>query len=245
MIVRRFRESGIQLFKAFLARARLDPGTPIPQELLEDECVTEVVEPRIDIEWRNLVTKADAANQLGNLFAPLMEADVANDAGLWTWLSLFYFDVVCPPKKGVRKIRNDYSYVFEPKNSRHFYRHLLFIAWRILRVAPEHNRLLLCSSVSSLDKVTSEVMKRLFLTRIPCIFEVLDRLYWDENKGRPRVGITRPTIKPGDLVHRFPIRVRQLEMTYDLNSLNADQLIQLLGDEFQQRPQNTLPEPLV
>jgi hypothetical protein len=41
-------------------------------------------------------------------------------------------------------------------------------------------------------------------------------------------------VKPGDLVHRFPIRIRQLEKTYDLVSLTADQLIELLGDEFQQ-----------
>jgi hypothetical protein len=33
-------------------------------------------------------------------------------------------------------------------------------------------------------------------------------------------------------MHRFPIRIRQLEKTYDLVSLTADQLIELLGDEF-------------
>ena len=71
-------------------------------------------------------------------------------------------------------------------NSRHFYRHLLFISWQIIQVAPKHNRLFLGSSVSTLDKVTTEVMKRLYLTRIPCIFEVLDRLYWDESRGRLR-----------------------------------------------------------
>ena len=35
-------------------------------------------------------------------------------------------------------------------------------------------------------------------------------------------------------MHRFPIRIRQLEKTYDLVSLTADQLIELLGDEFRQ-----------
>jgi len=50
---------------------------------------------------------------------------------------------------------------------------------------------------------------------------------------KARAGIvTRETIKPGDLRHRLPIRVRQLERTYDLFSLSADQLIELLGAEF-------------
>ena len=31
---------------------------------------------------------------------------------------------------------------------------------------------------------------------------------------------------------RFPTRIRQLEKTYDLMSLDADQLLELLGEEF-------------
>ena len=90
--------------------------------------------------------------------------------------------------------------------------------------------------VSSLDQVTNRVMSRLFLTRIPCIFEALDRLYWDEERGKARAGIVdQKVVKPGDLRHRLPIRVRQLERTYDLFSLTADQLVELLGAEFQQR----------
>ena len=78
-------------------------------------------------------------------------------------------------------------------------------------------------------------MSRLFLTRIPCIFEALDRLYWDEGRGKARAGIVdQKVVKPGDLRHRLPIRVRQLERTYDLFSLTGDQLVELLGEEFQQ-----------
>ena len=75
-------------------------------------------------------------------------------------------------------------------------------------------------------------MKRLYLTRIPCIFEVLDRLYWDESRDRPRPAMATPRVRAGDLTHRLPQRIRQLEKTFDLMSLNADQLVDLLGDEF-------------
>ncbi|MFH1923831.1 MAG: hypothetical protein ABIP48_28565, partial [Planctomycetota bacterium] len=165
---------------------------------------------------------------------PLPEHEVAENAGLWTWLTLLFFDDVCPAQKGHRTVKNDYCYVFEPKNARHFYRHLLFIAWKVQSIAPNHSRLFLNNSVASLDKITTEVMKRLYLTRIPCIFEVLDRLYWDEETGKARRGIVTPSrVKPGDLMHRLPIRIRQLEKTYDLVSLSADQMLELLGEEFQ------------
>lgn len=130
-------------------------------------------------------------------------------------------------------MKNDYHYIFEPKNSRHFYRHLLFISWRVLMIAPENHRLFLTSPLSTLDKVTTEVMKRLFLTRIPCVFAVLDQLYWDDARGKARAGVVGQQVRPGDLMHRFPLRIRQLEKTYDLLSLNANQLIELLGEEFQ------------
>jgi hypothetical protein len=91
---------------------------------------------------------------------------------------------------------------------------------------------MLCSPVNILDNMTDRVMQRLYVTRIPCIFEVLDRLYWDKDAGRPKRGVASDKPKKGDLRHRLPIRIRQLEKTYDLYSLNADQLLELLGEEF-------------
>lgn len=161
--------------------------------------------------------------------------ELRTDAGLWTWLSLFYFDQVCPEIDGSKAVRNDYTYIFMPDQSRCFYRHLLFVAWYAKHVSPVHNRLFLDTSLHQLDKFTQDILKRLYMTRIDCIFEVLDRLYWDRDSNRPRKGVNNPRkVVAGDLMHRFPTRIRQLEKTYDLLSLSADQLINLMGDEFAQ-----------
>lgn len=236
MKLRTFNDAGIKAFRQFLQAARDDSATPVPFHLLEDDALTAVVDPHIEVEERNFRRRADAAECFRTLLEPLNEHRVANDAGLWTWLTLFYFDEVCPMVGGNRSVKNDYAYIFEPKNSRHFYRHRLFLAWYAITLSPQHNRLFLGVTVPTLDKVSEEVFKRLFLTRIPAIFELLDRLYWDPERGRVRPGMVSPgTVKPGDLVHRLPIRIRQLEKTYDLISLNADQLLELLGPEFQQQ----------
>ena len=233
MKLREFNEQGIAAFKSYLAECRLDPSLPLPNALLEDDSLTKVVSPTIEVSAQHFGLRRDAAEYLNELLKDLSPDHVANSAGLWTWLALFFFDEICPPKAGRHLVKNDYHYIYEPKNVRHSYRHLLHLAWRVLQVAPAHNRLFLGSAVSTLDKVTSEVMKRLYLTRIPCIFEVLDQLYWDEERGRSRPGIVSPErVLPGDLIHRLPIRMRQLEKTYDLFSLMPEQLIDLLGPEF-------------
>lgn len=232
MKLRRFNHSGVDAFRRRLSELRQAPATAAPLELLDDERLTEVMVPELQIEGSVFETRREAANYLSMVLQGLRPEQVAVDAGLWTWLSLLFFDSVCPVVDGQRVVRNDYHYIFEPRNSRHFYRHLLFIAWQILRLAPRWNTLLLRSRPSSLDKITTEVLKRLYLTRIPCIFEVLERLYWDPERRRPRAGITGSRVTAGNLTHRLPLRISQLEKNYDLVDLNAEQLIELLGEEF-------------
>jgi hypothetical protein len=232
MKLRRFNREGISAFQDWLDRCRSENDWTVPVELLDHQKLTEVVVPEIQIVENQFDTKGEAARYLDTILKPLKAIDVAKDAGLWTWLTLLYLDSVCPERNGKRVVRNDYHYVFEPNNVRHFYRHLLYVSWRALQLAPADNRLILRSPLNTLDAVTKEIMKRLYLTRITCIFEVLDRLYWDEKRRRPRRGITGSKERSGDLSHRFPLRIRQLEKTYDLMSLSADQLIELLGDEF-------------
>ena len=232
MKLRRFNEAGIKAFREQLAVLRTNPEREPPNELLEHRELTEIVSPEISIAMEHFQTKIEAARYLSSVLNKLRPEEVALDAGLWTWLTLYYFDSVCIRHQGKWNVKNDYYYVFAPRNVRHFYRHLLFISWHMLRLAPQHHRLFLSTRLSTLEKVISEVAMRLYITRIPAVFEVLDLLYWDETRKRHRKGITDTKVHAGDLTHRFPIRIRQLEKTYDLMSLNADQLLELLGDEF-------------
>lgn len=233
MKLRRFTSDGIAAFQEFLAECRRQPKAAAPVGLIEHPTLTEVAAPECEVSERRFETKGQAARYLQGVLANIPTEDLAGDAGLWTWLSFLYFDSLYSFRNGDRVVKNDYYYVFEATNVRHFYRHLLFVSWRVLSLSPNHNRLFLETRLNSLDKITERVMSRLYLIRIPCIFEVLDRLYWDEAMGRPRKGIIDwKNKRPGNLNHRFPIRIRQLEKTYDLMSLTAEQLLELLGDEF-------------
>ena len=234
MKLRRFNSAGVSHFRDELAKLREDPTSEIPSHLLEDDSLSHRVLPEIGINEQRFSSRREAAVYLRDVLTPLDEAATRLDAGLWTWLTLFHFEDICPLKGAKRTVKNDYHYIYEPRNQRHVYRHLLALGWRVLSIAPSHNRIMLDVPLAVLDKATGEIMKRLFLVRIPCIFEVVDRIYWDADRGRIRSGMVNPSarITAGDLSHRFHMRIRQLEMTYDLQSLDADQLIMLLGDEF-------------
>lgn len=236
MRLRRFNKSGIDAFRRFLAACRENPKEYVPTDLLESDEHTLLLSVEINVKSRDFSTRRDAADYLHDVLSPLSPDAVRKDAGMWTWLSLFYFGQICPSGPGSRKVRNDYTYIYMPDESRYFYRHLLFVAWYVKQLAPEHNRLFLETPVNRLDRFTEEVTKRLYLTRIPSLFELLDRLYWDADTRSPVKGMVSPrAVRAGDLIHRLPIRIRQLEKTYDLQSLDADHLLEILGEEFQQR----------
>lgn len=233
MIARAFTDEGVREFRGWLAAARRDPTLPPPRHLVGDERLARPVAPHVTVEPVRLHTKREAAAYLERALAPLPDDELARHAGLWIWLSAFFFDEVCPSRGGRRRVHNDYYYVFEPHNPRHYYRHLLFVSWNVRRLARGHDRVFLDTPLWQLDKATEKVMSKLYLTRIPSIFEVIDRLYWDATRGRVRAGVLNPWPgSPGDLTNRLPLRIRQLEKTYDLVSLDADRLLELLGDEF-------------
>jgi hypothetical protein len=229
-----------------LAEGRSDPAARPPYELLEDAAMTRLVSPVVELDRPGFRTKRNAAEYLTRVLCGLSERAVADNRHLWNWLSLYYFEDVCPAHRGRREILSDTLYVM-PAEFRLRYRHLLATSYRILVAAPRHNRLLLDTPLSVYGKVVDIVMSRLYLQRIPCIFEVIDKLYFDHGTGRIKKGFIDPNgPRPGDLRHRLPIRIRQLEKTYDLNVLDADQLISLLGKEFESLvSQRALPGMLI
>ena len=78
---------------------------PPPRGLLTDNaCSVPCALGDVGVEPREFASRRDFAEYIDDRF---LNADVfvsADEPGMWEWLSLFYFDEVCPPnKKGFRK----------------------------------------------------------------------------------------------------------------------------------------------
>lgn len=235
MRVRRFNDRGCEAFRAELQRLRADPGAAPRRELLQDPGLTEEVPGTADIDARALLpTKREAAEYLrAALDGAGATQGVLADANLWAWLSLFLFDSVCPAKDGKRKVRVDENYIPRLDLAFRRYRHLLRTPYLIHVEVPPPNRILLDAPLATQGDVVEQMLGRLFLMRVRPLREAIDLLYFDEERGAVREGaVSGRVARPGDLRHRFPVRVQQLRLVYDLESMPVERLLDVLGDEF-------------
>lgn len=231
-LVRRFNEAGILKFKDALADLRMN-GTEIPKTLLTEESITEVVKTVDPIDRPGFKTKRDSAEYLVKKLAKIDSGLLFKDAGLWTWLAMYFFEDLCPKKAdGSRDPVADPHYILEPQNSKRIYRHLLATPYRVLRAVPHHNRLFLDAPLPIHGDTMETLMSRLFLMRMPSVAEVVELYYFDASTGRIKKGCFPKKAKPGDLRNRIPARVRQLLKTYDVASMKGETLDKLLGAEF-------------
>lgn len=231
MHLRRLTDTGLAWFSNALASLREDPHSSIDSAVLEDPARTELLSPLCHMEPRTFRSKREAAEYLTTALAPLGLDTALKDAGLWGWLSIAYFDSVCPRISGRRKVHKDAHYIVNEAHGR-IYRHLLRQPVRILRDMPRHNALLLETPLHIHGDIMEQLGGRLNLLRLPAVAEAAERMYFDPVKGKPKPNIVPKDARPGDLRNRLVSRINQLELTYDVGSLDGSELIALLGHEF-------------
>ena len=234
-VLRRFNDAGIAEFVRRIEAMRAGGSASIDDAFVNDDAFATPVVPEVRLERPAFKTKREAGEYLSERTRRTREKHGDDDPGLWTWLSAWHWDAVCPVRQdGRRKVLNPYHYVYGYGNQQNAKKQLLSIAVILHEFAPQ-SRLMLETPLHSITRAVQEVSTRLYLLRIGGLPDLLDRLYWDQERGRAKPGIADHRVtKPGDLATRLPTRVRQLEMTYDLVDLTADQLLNLLGDEFRQ-----------
>ena len=97
MKLHRFKSDGVSTFSTYRARLALEPTLPPPLGLLQDPALTEVVPGDIEVPERSFANRLEAGRFLIELLDAARIQLPERDQGLWTWLTLFYFDEVCPP----------------------------------------------------------------------------------------------------------------------------------------------------
>jgi hypothetical protein len=234
-ILRRFNDAGIAEFVRRIETLRAGGTAEIDDEYITDAKWTEPVVPEVPMERPSFQTKRNAGEYLSPRTRAARDTYGDDDRGLWTWLSAWHWDAVCPVREnGQRKVLAPYFYVFGHAFAQRRKQHLIAVAVQMYDMCPT-SRLILESPLTRLTKVVECVSTRLMFRRIKGFIPLLDVMYYDFQRGAPKPGIIDPRVtKPGDLANRLPARIRQLEVTHDLTNLTAEQLLNLLGDEFRQ-----------
>jgi hypothetical protein len=233
MKLRRFNNDGVNAFAAYRAQLALESNLPPPTHMLEDPALTETVVGDIDVPEREFATRLEA----GRFFAELLEqANVTQperDRGLWTWLTLFYFDAVCPPDgNGNRDPQDEARLLPLLDNHQRFYRHLLLGPYLIVRAHhdnPERAIAMLCNPLWKPGEIVEQLASRKELVTNRGVTELATRLYYDPSTKSFKRG-AGSSVKGA--ARRLAALLNQLDLTFYLYGMSADELLPLLPKEF-------------
>jgi len=231
MNARRLTRAGIERFEDFLERLRDHPNSRVPTHALADDRLSESVEAQIPVTPISVTTRMDVAKHVFRLLKKDTET-LRIDNGFWCWLSLYWFNDLCPVVAGVRTPGDRFRWIAELENTRRAYRHMLAGPYQIYRAHrddPDRARVLLCGPVHQLGELLSQIASRPSLATCKAVAGAASALYYDPDAERIRRGCSGK--EPGS-VRRFADVLSQLDLTWDLHSLTVNQLLGLLPEEF-------------
>lgn len=241
--VRRLTADGIQRAKEFLAYMREHPRAKRepPRELLFGERYSRPYREIVHVERRSFRTR----REVGDYFAPRFDSIrhlVADHAGLWSWLGMFYFADTARIEDGqVRLSPLDETFVVNREDSRSYmlrFRHYLWGSWRLCEVHGESVAFLLDQDLTSFGDIFQRTFGAIRIFNSEGIVQLILRLY---TRGRyQKRGFGHG---PGGLRHLLRV-LDQLERTYDVYGMSPHALIRILPEEFQRWDGETAPRAM-
>jgi hypothetical protein len=174
------------------------------------------------------------AQHLDQALDGIYDDSLQDDIHLWSWLSLYFFDQVCPVEEnGLRKPGRDYRHILEPGYP-NGHRHLLagtYLVFSVYGLEEHLSRLLLWTPLHLESKFHHELAVRQTLITNKGILEAADKMYFKESEGHPKKEALMKKKAPGTL-QRYIDVIQQLDLTYDLYSMSGAEILALLPPEF-------------
>ena len=246
MRLHRFNDDGIRRFSQFLDMLSEDAALAVPSDLLTDMAYAVPVSPVLELHAQQFANRMDAAVYLYSLLSQVTGIDVERDIGLWTWLSLFYFDQLCPPDgRGHRKPMERARWIPAIDDDRRYYRHLLAGAYRVYLAHhdnPNRAMVLLHVSFPVVGHFWYQLASRQELIRNPAIVEAATELYLEQGGKKAKRGATSHKT-PGS-VFRFAAVLNQFDPVWDLYAMNKGEILSLLPREFDRFREKPCPVEL-
>jgi len=227
-----FTTAGRTKWNEWLLALQADPSSPFPEALLSNPDLTRRV-PGITVKKQAFGSKFELAETLSPVVNALREQRFTADRwpGVWDWLAAYYFESLCPKlPSGLRSVRESARYAYGDDYKRR-YRHRIFGPIDLYSRLGKPSQLLIHGEPSTISDWEEQTASRYQISSNRGVADALHRLYWDEKKGSPKRGAAPNKRTPGTL-RRFSDLVQQLDRTYDLVSIEADAILDLLPKEF-------------
>lgn len=224
---------GSELFGDFINNIRKASLTVMPKELLSSAPYFEMIDEEIEVMPRKFETRFDMAKYLESLIRTSGLRNVEQDSGFWESLTAFYFDLLCPlDNNKERKVGAREKYIPEVDRYDRYYKHLLlgsYLVYRAHSTRPERAISLLCKPPHVSDDLYENIAGRQELVSNPAVVEIATSLYYNPQTKN---------IKPGGggkgpgSPRRLATILNQFDLTWDLYSATADELMRILPQEF-------------
>lgn len=237
-VVRILNADGVSRFERYLNQLRGGLDQPPPADLLFASAYTAVVDPAVVVEQRAFGNRYEFGTYLARQLTSLDRRAISRNSGLWTWLSLYYFEQLCPATtNATRKVRSIKAYVLPTRyDYRIYYRHLVRTPWLVAIDHGNFAKVLLIPTGASDDaplatrgEIIEQMASRQDYLGNPSIIEAAYRLYFDEKRGKPRRGAGGSA---GGSPRRLAAILQQLGLTFDLGACRPETLHKLLPAEF-------------
>jgi hypothetical protein len=235
--VRKMTEVGTAAFADYIRSLKAGATAPPPTHLLTDPATSVPMPGGAMVENRKFATKGELGGHLAQALKSIPQSELDHIPGVWNWLALFLFDEICPALgSGKRKVGHEARYVLPPvaQGAMHafrYYRHLVAGPYRVARQHPGGAKVLLAGPPSLFSDFNEQIASRQELAPNKAVIGAMDILYYDPTTQKPKRGAGSNKRKPGTL-RRFVDVIDQLDLTYDLGALTAEELVEILPPEF-------------
>lgn len=236
--IRRLNEAGIEAFRQFITSY---DGQDPPRHLLWEESTSLELPVEIVVTQWPFQSRLEAGEYFYYLLKQTNLKDVEFDARMWAWLSLFYFDQLAPAdSRGQRRPGALARWIPATRDWKRYYRHLLAGPWHIYRMYadnPEIALALLIGAVHQPGDIVEQLTSRQEFVTNRGIIEAATALYVDpETKTVKRGSGGKGPGSP----RRLATVLKQFDLTYDLYSMSAADVLALLPREFNRfKPKGT------
>jgi hypothetical protein len=220
MKVRRLSARGIEQFLAFLDSLNTPTPQGVPARLLANDEMSSPLEVDIDVSPQAFANRFELAKYLDSKLTNSGLKNVERDVALWAWLTLFYFDQVCPPD--IPAV-DDY---------RKYYRHLLagpYTVYRAHRDSPWRAFAVLAGPVDTLGEIAEQLTSRQEIVTNKAAMELATDLYVDSATQKVKRGAAGSG--PGS-ARRFADILNQFDLTWDLYAMKMLAIRQMMPAEF-------------
>jgi hypothetical protein len=229
--LRQLRDGGIKKMSLYLDSCNTESPLQYPEDILSDPVYADTVSD-VEIERRTFSNKLEISGYLHGLFVKAGMTDVAANKGLWCWLSLLFFEQLCPRGRGGRFKPGARPRWIPSGDWKTYYRHLLAGPYRVYyfhRDDPQRTMALMCGSINQQGEVFEQIASRLELVTNKSLIEATTRLYFDKDEGKNKRGAGG---KGAGSPRRLAEVIDQFNLTWDLYSMEAPEIIELLPAEF-------------